>query len=81
MLPILLGLVLAMLFGLMSFLVYGLDGLINYPWIDTVFWGLIVTGATVTLINEVGQCLLCRLKRILPIHQLTRFCHELACAK
>jgi hypothetical protein len=70
-----------MLFGLMSFLVYGLDGLINYPWIDAVFWGLIATGAVVTLINEVGQCLLCRMKPILPMAQLTRFCDDLACSK
>jgi hypothetical protein len=81
MLPIMIGLVLAMLFGLMSFLVYGLEGLINYPWIDTVFWGLIATGALVTLINEVGQCLLCRMKHIVPTDQLTRFCHDLACTK
>jgi hypothetical protein len=80
MLPTLLGLVLAMLFGLMSFFVYGLDGLINYPWIDTVFWGLIATGALVTLINEVGQCLFCRMIRILPKNQLGRFCNDLACA-
>ncbi|MEW8692558.1 MAG: hypothetical protein AB2535_15945, partial [Candidatus Thiodiazotropha endolucinida] len=62
MLPILLGLVIAMLFGLMSFLIYGLDGLVNYTWIDTVFWMLIAIGALITLINEVGQCLACRFK-------------------
>ena len=81
MLPILLGLILAMLFGLISFLVYGLDGLINYPWIDTVFWGLIVTGAAITLINEAGQCLLCRMKKIFPMRQFDRFCNDLACAQ
>jgi hypothetical protein len=81
MLPILLGLVLAMLFGLMSFLVYGLEGLVNYPWIDTVFWGLIATGALVTLINEAGQCLVCRLNRLFSIRQLEGFCNDLACAK
>jgi hypothetical protein len=81
MLPILLGLVLAMLFGLMSFFVYGLEGLINYPWIDTVFWGLIVTGAVITLINEVGQCLICKINQLTTLDKLERFCNELACAK
>jgi hypothetical protein len=81
MLPILLGLVLAMLFGLMSFFVYGLDGLINYLWIDTVFWGLIITGALITLINEEGQCLLCKMKQMFPLDRLDRFCNDLACVR
>jgi hypothetical protein len=81
MLPILLGLVLAMLFGLMSFLVYGLDGLVNHPWVDAVFWGLIVTGAFITLINEVGQCLLCKINQLLSFDQLSRFCNDLTCTK
>ncbi|MEW8508593.1 MAG: hypothetical protein AB2598_18020 [Candidatus Thiodiazotropha sp.] len=81
MLPILLGLVIAMLFGLMSFFVYGLDGLIDYSWIDTVFWVLIATGALITLINEVGQCLACRVNRLIPLQQVERYCNDLACAK
>jgi hypothetical protein len=81
MLPILLGLVLAMLFGLMSFFVYGLEGLINYPWIDTVFWTLIAVGALITLINETGQCLACRFKQLVPNKRFDRYCSELACAQ
>ncbi|MES9992988.1 MAG: hypothetical protein ABW098_13600 [Candidatus Thiodiazotropha sp.] len=81
MLPILLGLVVAMLFGLMAFFVYGLDGLINYPWIDAVFWALIASGALITFINETGQCLACKLSQRLPLQQFQRYCNDLACAK
>lgn len=81
MLPILLGLVLAMLFGLMSFLVYGLEGLVNYPWVDAVFWGLIVTGAAITLINQAGQCLACKFQKLVTIKPFERYCNDLACAK
>ncbi|MES9922616.1 MAG: hypothetical protein ABW152_00865 [Candidatus Thiodiazotropha endolucinida] len=80
MLPILLGLVIAMLFGLMSFFIYGLDGLVNYSWIDTVFWTLIAIGALITLINEVGQCLACRLKQLISNRRFNRYCSDLACA-
>ncbi|MEW8077782.1 MAG: hypothetical protein AB2822_06815 [Candidatus Thiodiazotropha endolucinida] len=80
MLPILLGLVIAMLFGLMSFFIYGLDGLVNYTWIDTVFWMLIAIGALITLINEVGQCLACRFKQLISNRRLNRYCSDLACA-
>ncbi|MBV2111207.1 MAG: hypothetical protein B6D72_05800 [gamma proteobacterium symbiont of Ctena orbiculata] len=81
MLPILLGLVLAMLFGLMSFFVYGLEGLISYPWIDAVFWALIAVGALITLINEIGQCLACRFKHLVSNDLFNRYCNQLACAQ
>jgi len=81
MLPILLGLVLAMMFGLMSFMVYGLEGLTQYAWIDTVFWSLILTGASITLINEVGQCIACRLRRLLNVSRFEAFCTETPCRK
>ncbi|MCG8022597.1 MAG: hypothetical protein JAZ02_01230 [Candidatus Thiodiazotropha endolucinida] len=80
MLPILLGLVIAMLFDLMSFFIYGLDGLVSYTWIDTVFWTLIAIGALITLINEVGQCLACRFKQLISNRRFNRFCSDLACA-
>ena len=79
MLPILLGLILAMLFGMMSFMVYGLEGLTQYAWIDTVFWSLIITGACITLINEVGQCLACRLNNLIRLSRLEAYCTELLC--
>jgi hypothetical protein len=79
MLPILLGLILAMLFGLMSFMVYGLEGLANSAWIDTVFWSLIVTGMVISLINELGQCIACRIKELIKIPRIELFCREGAC--
>ncbi|MCU7844425.1 MAG: hypothetical protein KZQ93_11365 [Candidatus Thiodiazotropha sp. (ex Monitilora ramsayi)] len=81
MLPILLGLILAMLFGLMSFAVYGLEGLTEYAWIDTVFWSLILTGASITLINEVGRCLACRIRRWLRLSRFEEHCTRTPCLK
>jgi hypothetical protein len=81
MLPILLGLILAMFFGLMSFMVYGLEGLTQYAWIDTIFWSLIITGASITLINEVGQCIACRLRKRLKLNWFESFCTEAPCTK
>ncbi len=81
MLPILLGLILAMCFGLMSFMVYGLEGLSQSGWIDTVFWSLILTGASITLINEVGQCIVCRIRNLLRLSQFAAFCTDTPCRK
>lgn len=79
MLPILLGLIMAMLFGLMSYMVYGLEGLTQYAWIDTVFWSLIITGIMISLINELGQCLACRIQRWLKITRFESICSDSAC--
>jgi hypothetical protein len=81
MLPILLGLILAMSFGLMSFAVYGLEGLTQYAWIDTVFWSLIVTGVCISLINELGQCIACRVHRWFKLDALAKFCTQSPCGK
>ncbi len=81
MLPILLGLIFAMLFGLISFMVYGLEGLTQYGWIDTIFWTLILTGAGITLINEVGQCIACHIGNRLKLPWFEAFCTETACGK
>ncbi|MCG7920840.1 MAG: hypothetical protein N0C81_05870 [Candidatus Thiodiazotropha lotti] len=79
MLPIFVGLIMAMLFGLFSFMVYGLEGLIHYAWIDIVFWSLIVTGMMISLINELGRCLACRLKSWVKIPRIESFCSEADC--
>jgi hypothetical protein len=52
--------------------------LINYPWIDTVFWSLIVTGAVITLINEAGQCLICKINNLFKVEWLSKYCNYLA---
>ena len=81
MLPILLGLILAMCFGLMSFIVYGYEGLTHYAWIDTVFWSLIITGACISLINEVGECLACRLRGWFSFSRFDQLCARSHCSK
>ncbi len=81
MLPILLGLTMAMLFGLMSFMVYGLEALTHNAWIDTVFWSLILTGIIVSLMNELGQCLACRMQRWFHTTRFESICDKTACTK
>ena len=81
MLPILLGLILAMFFGLLSYAVYGLEGLTQYAWIDTVFWSLILTGIMISLINEVGQCIACKARRWIKLDWIEQYCVQLPCAK
>ena len=76
MLPILLGLILAMVFGLMSFVVYGLEGLTEYAWVDTVFWSLILTGVFISLINELGQCIACKVHRWFKLAIFERLCTQ-----
>ncbi|MES9850457.1 MAG: hypothetical protein ABW170_01325 [Candidatus Thiodiazotropha sp. L084R] len=80
MLPILLGLIMAMFFGLMSYMVYGLEGLTHYAWIDTVFWSLIITGIMISMINELGQCIACRIQSWLKITRFESICGESDCA-
>jgi hypothetical protein len=80
MLPVLFGLIAAMLFGLASYLTYGLEGLAHYAWIDTVFWSLILTGVVVTLAGELNQCLPCKLKlRFKNNNWLETLCERTPC--
>jgi hypothetical protein len=79
MLPIFLGLILAMLFGLFSFMVYGLEGLTHSAWIDTVFWSLIGTGIMISLINELGQCIACRIQSYIKLPGIESLCREGSC--
>jgi len=81
MLPILLGLILAMFFGLLSYSVYGLEGLTRYAWIDTVFWSLILTGIFISLINEVGQCIACKARRWIKMDWIEQYCVQSTCLK
>lgn len=62
MLYILFSLVAAMLFGLGAVAVYGYDGLLANPWIDTVFWWLVGTGVALAALDvRVNlRCLICR---------------------
>ena len=61
MLHVLLGLVAAALFGIGAYTVYGLDGLMERTWIESVFWSLIAAGAIVQLVGREVRCKLCAL--------------------
>jgi hypothetical protein len=63
MLPILIGLIAGTLFGIGAYALYGLDALVDYSWIDTVFWSLIGAGAAVSVIDGTNECLRCRISR------------------
>ncbi len=69
MLPILLGLCAAVLFGIAAGAIYGFDASMGYPWVDGTFFAVIVAGTLVTLINVAGErlrCLACALTKRFP---------------
>jgi len=51
MLPLLIGLTLAAVFGLMVHAVYGTTGLPREPWVYSVIWAMITAGAVVSLLQ------------------------------
>jgi hypothetical protein len=73
MFPILVGFGSALLFALLAYVTYGLDGLTGYAWVGLVFWALVGSGLLVFLINRGVPCKLCgRLKA--RMHPLARYC-------
>jgi len=76
MLPILVGLVSALSFALLTYLTYGPAGLTDYFWVGTVFWALIASGVFVYAVNRGLSCRLCRLAERSP--PLARLCRGLA---
>ncbi|MBL3528542.1 MAG: hypothetical protein JMN27_11970 [gamma proteobacterium endosymbiont of Lamellibrachia anaximandri] len=80
MLPILFGLIAATLFGLFAVMTYGVENIIYYPWVEIVFWTLIATGAGVTVLGELNQCLPCKLKERFNFNWLETLCQKTPCA-
>lgn len=81
MLPIFLGLVAAMIFGLFATLALGPEALLTNPWIDIVFWTLIAAGAAVSAINLSWSCMSCQLAHRLHSKDLeVRLCRDAPCA-
>ncbi len=79
MLPVLVGLTAAMIFGIASFLVYGLDGLMHYEWIEMVFWTLIGVGALISIVDSTAlRTRVCRIVR--SIAPLKGLCEGMHCA-
>ena len=52
MLPLLIGLSTAALFGLVTGSVYGAEALVQETWVVLVFWGLITGSAMMTLVRS-----------------------------
>ncbi|MBF0379612.1 MAG: hypothetical protein HQL69_01255 [Magnetococcales bacterium] len=55
MVKIIVGYVLATLFGMGAFLVLGYEGLMNTPQVDIIFWGLIGSGFVLHIV-ELAIC-------------------------
>ena len=79
MIPILVGMIVAALFGVFAAAVYGAGALTEYPWVDMVLCGLIATGALVTLVSREGvrlRCIACYLSKWMP--RLDPLCNQAA---
>jgi hypothetical protein len=80
-LPILSGLIAALVFELVSHGVYGTEDIMSHTWIDMVFWGLIGAGVLVSLVNVFWGCLPCRLSRLAHVKGLQdHLCRKVACS-
>lgn len=74
------GVVAASVFGIISTLVLGQEGLMTNAWVDVVFWSLIGAGAAVSLINTAWECLPCRVSRMSHRQSLIdRLCRHAPC--
>lgn len=71
MIPILVGLVSAMIFSIVTYMMYGLEGVMLRDWIDQVFWALIVTGIAIGVVNAIWRCLPCQLSKLTHNAKLT----------
>lgn len=76
MFPILVGLVSALSFALLTHLTYGAEGLTGYFWAQAVFWALIASGLLVYAANRRLACQVCRLGERLS--SFARLCRGLA---
>ncbi len=52
MIYMLIGILSAMFFGLVSFTTYGYEALLNDPWIDYIVWWLIGTGVVLAALDN-----------------------------
>jgi hypothetical protein len=73
----LLAMIAAALFGIVSFGVYGADGLAQAAWVDYVFWGLIGAGAGLALLDGLVRCKVCDLSPRLA--RSSAFCQTARC--
>lgn len=73
--PILVSLVLAMVFGIVTQSIVGTENLLAYAWVDGIFWSIIGAGVGVAAISALLGC------RICPTDEgrLRTACREAAC--
>ncbi len=64
MIPTLFGLVAAMIFSIVTYMIYGLEGVMLRDWIDQVFLAMIFTGMAIGMANAIWRCLPCQLSRL-----------------
>lgn len=80
MLPVLIGLIAATLFGLAATITLGPEALMTHAWVDVIFWTFIATGAAVSAVNISWECIPCRLARSANRSDLTkRLCSHAPC--
>ena len=63
MLPVLIGLLAASLFGIAATVILGPEALLQHAWVDVVFWAMIAAGAATSAVNIAWECIPCRLAR------------------
>jgi hypothetical protein len=56
------GLVAATLVGVSSVVVYGSGATESHPWVEQLFWGLILSGALMGVVGEGLRCKVCSLR-------------------
>ncbi|WP_457675174.1 hypothetical protein [Thiolapillus sp.] len=71
MIPTLFGLVAAMIFSIVTYMIYGLEGVMLRDWIDQVFLGLIFTGMAIGVANAIWRCLPCQLSKLAHSEKLS----------
>ena len=80
MLPVLFGLIAALVFSFIAHAVYGLEGVMTMQWIDFVFRFFIFSGVAVAAILAVWQCLPCRLSKVMRHQKLANMlCENAPC--
>jgi hypothetical protein len=77
MIPTLIGLVAAMIFSIVTYMIYGLEGVMLRNWIDQVFWVMVLTGMAIGAVNAIWRCLPCQLSKLAHSNKLSAmFCND-----
>ncbi len=80
MLPVLIRLIAATLFGVAATVTLGYEALMTHAWVDVIFWTFIATGAAVSAVNISWECIPCHLARSARRLDLTdRLCAHTPC--